>query len=109
MFLWVLFSCQYCIFLIQVSLSKVHFFFFFFFFQTEGRTFPGIRELSPRSEHPRQASDGASKVHNTVAAAVEREGRCYVAVQHSKSVEESSGCVLYKEASQAVKLCYQYC
>lgn len=91
MFVWVLFSCQYCVFLIRVSLSKLH---FFFFFQAEGRTFPGIRELYPRSENPRQASGDGSEVHNTVAAAVEREGRCYVAIQHSESVEKSSGCVL---------------
>lgn len=65
-----------------------------FFSQAEGRTFPGIGELSPRSEHPQQAGGVASKVHSIVAAHVEREGKCHVAIQHSDRVEESSGCAL---------------
>lgn len=92
MFLLVFSSCQYFLFLVRAlvfrsSISS-------FFFQAEGRNFPGIRELSPRSEHSQQASGVARKVHSTAAAHVEREGKCHVAVQHSDRVEQSSGCAL---------------
>lgn len=48
--------------------------------QAEGRTLPGIRELSPRSKYPQETSSVGSKMLSTVAAHLEREGKCCIAI-----------------------------